>query len=111
MNASFRGSSLKNPLRKVKAINPEGKLIEFTKEECELRHRGSLLKDKKYLIIEATFELKKGDQIIIQKTMTNKDLKSSLCILEVLDTFLFWIMLSMGVCMRNIRNLILLVIK
>ena len=71
MNASFRGSGLRNPLRKVKVINPEGKLIELTKEECELRHRGSLLKDKKYLIIEATFELKKGDQIIIQKTMTN----------------------------------------
>ena len=71
MNASFRGSGLRNPLRKVKAINPEGKLIELTKEECELRHRVSMLKDKKYLIIEATFELKKGDQIIIQKTMTN----------------------------------------
>ena len=71
MNASFRGSGLKNPLRKVKAITPEGKLIELTKEECELRHRGSMLKDKKYLIIEATFELKKGDQITIQKEMTN----------------------------------------
>ena len=71
MNASFRGSGLRNPLRKVKAINPEGKLIELTKEECELRHRGSILKDKKYLIIEATFELKKGDKIRIQKTMTN----------------------------------------
>ena len=71
MNASFRGSGLRNPLTKVKAINPEGKMIELTKEECELRHRGSMLKDNKYLIIEATFKLKKGDQIIIQKTMTN----------------------------------------
>ena len=75
MNSSFRGSGLRNPLRKVKTINPEGKLIELTKEECELRHRGSLLKDKKYLIIEATFELKKGDQIIIQKTMTNTKMR------------------------------------
>ena len=30
-----------------------------------------MLKDKKYLIFEATFELKKGDQIKIQKTMTD----------------------------------------
>ena len=75
MNASFRGSGLFNPLKKVKAINTEGKIIELTKEECKLRHRGSMLKDKKYLIFEATFELKKGDQIKIQKTMTDNTKK------------------------------------
>ena len=71
MNASFRGSGLSNALKKVKAIKPDGIIIELTKEECELRYRGSMLKDKKYLIIEAIFELIKADQIIIQKTMTN----------------------------------------
>ena len=71
MNASFKGSGLMNPLKKVKVITSEGKLLELTKEECKLRHRGSMLKDKKYLIIEATFELVKGDQMIIQKTMTD----------------------------------------
>ena len=71
MNASFKASGLRDPLKKVKAINSEGKIIELTKEECHLRHRGSLLKDNKYLIIEATFELKKGDQMLIQKTMTD----------------------------------------
>ena len=75
MNASFRGLGLFNPLIKVKAITPEGKVIELTKEECELTHRGSMLKDKKYLIFEATFELKKGDQIKIQKTMTENTKK------------------------------------
>ena len=71
MNASFRGSGLKNALIKVKAITPEGKVIVINKEECGLIHRGSILKSKKYIIIEATFSLKKGDQILIQKTMTN----------------------------------------
>lgn len=71
MNASFKGSGLSNVLKKVKAIKPDGNIIELTKEECELRHRGSMLKDKKYLIFEAIFELKKADQIIIQKTMTD----------------------------------------
>ena len=75
MNASFRGSGLINPLRKVKVINTEGKIIELTKEECKLRHRGSMLKDNKYLIFEATFELKKGEQIKIQKTMTDNTKK------------------------------------
>jgi UDP-N-acetylmuramate dehydrogenase len=71
MNASFKGDGLKNPLSKVKIITPEGKILYLTKEECKLRPRGSILKDKKYLIIEAIFELKKGDQMIIQKTMTD----------------------------------------
>ena len=75
MNASFRGSGLFNPLKKVKDTYMEGEIIELTKEECKLRHRDSILKDKKYLIFEATFELKKGDQIKIQKTMTDNTKK------------------------------------
>ena len=75
MNASFRHSGLRNSLKKVKAISPLGKIIELTKNECKLRHRGSMLKDKKYLIIQATFELKKGDQMKIQKTMTDNTKK------------------------------------
>ncbi|ORX39506.1 hypothetical protein BCR36DRAFT_588239, partial [Piromyces finnis] len=70
MNASFLGTGLIKPLRKVKIITPEGVLIELTKEECGFYHRGSILRDKKYLVIEATFELKKGNKIKIQKTMT-----------------------------------------
>ena len=75
MNASFKGSGLKNPLIKVKAITPEGKLIILSKEECGLTHRGSILKIKNYLIIEAIFRLEKGDQMLIQKTMTNNTKK------------------------------------
>ena len=71
MNASYKDTGLRIPLIKVKAITPEGKLLELTKEECELTHRGSMLKTKKYIVIEATFKLNKGDQLIIQKTMTN----------------------------------------
>ena len=75
MNASFRGTGLFNPLIKVKAITPEGKVIELTKEECELNRRGSMLKTKKYIVIEAMFKLQKGDQMIIQKTMTDNTKK------------------------------------
>ena len=71
MNASFRGTGLKKPLTKVTVITPEGNIKELTKEECKLEHRKSLLKDKKYIVIEAEFTLKKGDKMIIQKTMTN----------------------------------------
>ena len=71
MNASFKDTGLKIPLIKVKVITPEGKILKLTKEECELTHRGSMLKIKKYIVIEATFRLNKGDQLLIQKTMTD----------------------------------------
>lgn len=70
MNASFTGTGLSIPLMKVKAITPKGKLLELTKEECELTYRGSMLKTKKYIVIEAIFKINKGDQLVIQKTMT-----------------------------------------
>ena len=71
MNASFRGTGLRKPLSKVKIITPEGDIKELTKEECKLTNRGSMLKDKKYIVIEAIFNLTKGDPMIIQKKMTN----------------------------------------
>ena len=71
MNASFKGSGIREVLEKVKIITPEGIIMELTKKECELTRRGSLLKDKKYLVIEALFKLKKRDKMIIQKTMTD----------------------------------------
>ena len=58
-------------LNKVKVITPEGEILELTKEECKLTHRGSLLKDKKYIVIEATFDLIKENKMIIQKTMSD----------------------------------------
>ena len=72
MNASAGGKGLiYNSLQKVKVITPEGEIKELSKEECNLRHRGSLLQDKKYIVIEATFNLIKDDKIKIQKTMAD----------------------------------------
>ena len=71
MNASYKCTGLRKPLRKVKVITPEGHILELNKKECELTHRGSMLKTKKYIVIEAIFMLEKGDQLIIQKKMTN----------------------------------------
>ena len=72
MNASAGGRGLiYNSLEKVKVITPEGEIKELSKEECKLRHRGSMLKDKKYIVIEATFNLIKDDKIKIQKAMAD----------------------------------------
>ena len=47
MNASFKGTGLREPLTKVKIITPEGNILELSNSECKFIHRGSLLKDKK----------------------------------------------------------------
>lgn len=75
MNASFKGSGIREVLEKVKVITPEGIIMELTKKECGLSRRGSLLKDNRYLVIEALFKLKKGDKMKIQKKMTDNTKK------------------------------------
>ena len=60
---------ISNSLDNVKVITPEGEYKELSKEECKLRIKGSYLKDNKYMVIEATFNLIKGDKMIIQKKM------------------------------------------
>ena len=75
MNVSFHSNALIKYLLKVKVITPEGILKELNKDECGFIHRGSFLKDKKYLVVEATFKLEIGNKIIIQKTMTDNTKK------------------------------------
>lgn len=72
MNASSGGKGLiYNSIEKVKVITPEGNIKELSKKECKFRFRGSKLKDEKYIVIEATFNLIKENRIIIQKTMAD----------------------------------------
>ena len=55
----------------MKVITPNGEIKELSKEQCQLRPRGSMLQDNKYLVFEATFNLIKGDKLVIQKTMAD----------------------------------------
>ena len=73
MNASagLNKKLIFNCLNKVKVITPEGEILELPKKQCYLTHRGSLLKDKKYMVIEATFDLIKENKMIIQKSMAD----------------------------------------
>lgn len=80
MNAFYGGRGLKSPiynysinhsLEKVKVITTKGKIKVLSKKECQLRYRGSILKDKKFIVIEATFKLVKTDKMFIQKLMAD----------------------------------------
>ena len=73
MNASagLNNKLIFNSLDKVKVITPGGQIKNLSKKECQLGIRGSMLKDKKYMVIEATFNLIKVDKMIIQKLMAD----------------------------------------
>ena len=73
MNASagLKKKLIYDSLDKVKVITPEGEVKKLSKNECKLVLRGSMLKDKKYMIIEAVFNLIKEDKTIIQKSMSD----------------------------------------
>ena len=73
MNASAGLSKglIYNSLDKVKVITPEGKIRVLNKKECQLGLRSSMLKDNKYMVIEATFNLIKENKIVIQRVMTD----------------------------------------
>jgi UDP-N-acetylmuramate dehydrogenase len=72
MNASAGGKGLIfNSLEKVKVITPDGEIKELSKTECKLRTRGSMLKDNRYMVIEAKFNLIKDDKFVIQKSMAD----------------------------------------
>ena len=73
MNAAYTGikGRISHSLEKVKVITTEGEIKEFSKNECKLRLRGSMLKDNKYIVIEATFILVKADKMVIQKNLSD----------------------------------------
>ena len=73
MNASagLKKYLIYDSLDKVKVITPDAEIKEFSKKDCQLGSRKSMLKEKKYMVIEATFNLIKNDKMIIQKTMAD----------------------------------------
>jgi len=70
-NSGSKKGLIYESLDKVKVITPEGKIKKLLKKDCKLGIRGSFLKDNKYMVIEATFNLRKGDKMIIQQKMSN----------------------------------------
>ena len=54
-------------MKKKTVITPEGNIQELIKEECKLEYRNSLLKVKKYIVIEVEFISKKENKMKIQK--------------------------------------------
>ena len=62
MNAGAYNEDLSGILKEILVLTPENEVKKMTKEELEFSYRSSFLKrNKKYIVLSATFELKKGN--------------------------------------------------
>ena len=62
MNAGAYNEDLSGILKSVKVLTPENKVIIMNKAELNFSYRNSFLKkNKKYIVLSATFELKEGN--------------------------------------------------
>ena len=69
MNAGAHGKELKDILKKVTAMDYDGNIYEFTNEECKFSYRNSKFQKEKYIILQATLELEKGNSTEIKEKM------------------------------------------
>ncbi|OGZ60842.1 MAG: UDP-N-acetylenolpyruvoylglucosamine reductase [Candidatus Spechtbacteria bacterium RIFCSPLOWO2_01_FULL_43_12] len=61
-NAGAFGGEIKDIVKSVRAVSPEGKIRDFSKKECAFAYRISIFKEKPgYIIISAELEFKKGN--------------------------------------------------
>ncbi len=69
MNAGAYDGEMKNVVTSVKAVSPEGELIELNNKELEFGYRTSILKDTGYVVTDVFFELRDGDKAEILAKM------------------------------------------
>ncbi len=62
MNAGAHQKEMKDVVKTVKCIDYKGNEKVFTNEEMKFEYRNSILKKRKYIVIEVEFELYKGNK-------------------------------------------------
>lgn len=62
MNAGAYGGEMKQVVRSVCVMTPEGDIRHFTNEEMEFGYRHSIVREKKLLVLSADFVLEKGNK-------------------------------------------------
>lgn len=75
MNAGAYGGEVKDVLRSALVCTSNGEIIRLTVEELDLDYRTSNIPEKGYIVLEATFDLKKGSQEEIKAVMDDLTFK------------------------------------
>lgn len=69
MNAGAYGTEIKDVVTKVKCIDDNGKLVEYSNDEMYFSYRHSRVQDEDLIVLEADIELKKGNYDKIKEAM------------------------------------------
>lgn len=70
MDAGAYGGEIKDVVKSVRLFNPEtGEIFEKTVDEMNFSYRHSICKEKPYIVLSATFELKEGNKDDIKEVM------------------------------------------
>ena len=69
MNAGAYGKEMKDVLREVTVLTPEGEVLAIPDEKLELGYRTSIIAKKGYIVLEAVMRLQKGEKEEIKARM------------------------------------------
>lgn len=69
MNAGAYGGEMKDILASATVLTVEGKILKLTNEELELGYRTSIITKKNYIVLEAEYQLQRGDKTEIRAKM------------------------------------------
>jgi len=69
MNAGAYGGEMKQVVKAVEVLSPDGEFLNLDNETMEFGYRTSSIKGKGYVVTEVTFELAEGDPARIKETM------------------------------------------
>jgi len=69
MNAGAYGGEMKDVIQRVKFIDENGKISNYTNEQMEFKYRRSILSDSNSVVLGAYIKLEKGDRDSIKSVM------------------------------------------
>ena len=74
MNAGAHKSDVSKVLKKIKVLDERGQVRTLTNEELQFSYRKSIIQQEKWIVLEATFELKPANkEEIVKLTNDNKE--------------------------------------
>jgi len=65
-NAGAFQGEVKDNLLFVEVLDKQGKIKKLTNKQCKFSYRSSVFKEKKWIVLSATFQLQKGNKKTIQ---------------------------------------------
>ena len=69
MNAGAYGGEMKDIIRSVRVMDPQGNLLELDASQMDFAYRHSCVLEKHYIVLSAELELRRGDKAQIQAQM------------------------------------------